>query len=99
MPIRWRERDSAVKLFSLRGASQRGRRRIAARNHLRDFIEIPGADEALVRDSAIAEFLRGELFLLEFRIGAHSRLRVAAREMEHRHIERMESRQSHELEF
>src|SRR6266478_6054616 len=89
----------AVKLFSFRGASERGGRRIAARNDLGDFVEVAGPDEALVGDGAIAEFLRGKFFLLEFRIRGHAGLRVAARKVEHGHVQRVEARQRDELEF
>src|SRR5713226_1716941 len=99
MPIRRRERHGAVKLLGLGGASQRGDERIAAGNYLGNFVEVPGADKALVRDGAVAEFLRGEFFLLKFRVRRHACLRVAAREMEHGHVERMEPRQRDELEL
>src|ERR1700730_4441742 len=88
-----------VKLFSFRRACQSRGGRIAARNDLSDFVEVAGADEALVRDGAVAEFLRGKFFLLEFRIGGHTGLRVTAREMEHGHVEGVEPCESDELEF
>ena len=56
----------AVKLFGFGGASQGGGGRIAAGNHLGDFVEIAGPDEALVRDGAVAKLLRGKFFLLKF---------------------------------
>src|SRR5258708_10519985 len=99
LPVRRNVRRTAVKLFSLRRASQSRGGRIAAGNDLGDFIEVAGADETLVRDGAVAEFLRGKFFLLQFRIGGHAGLRVAAREVEHGHIECAESAQRDELEF
>ena len=74
MPVRGRERNRAVKLLRFGRAGQGRGRRIAAGNDLRDFVEIPGADEALVRDGTVAEFLRGEFFLLQFRISRHASL-------------------------
>ncbi len=72
--IQGRERNGAVKLFGFRRAGQCGRGRIAARDDPRDFIEVAGADEALMRDGAIAEFLRGDLFLLQLRVRGHASL-------------------------
>src|SRR5260370_33424747 len=99
MPNRRRERDGAVKLFGFRGASQCGGGRISAGNDLGDFIEIAGADEELVRDGTVAEFLRGKFLLLEFRIGGHAFLRIAARRMEHGQVQRVEACRPNELEF
>jgi len=59
-------RQSAVKLFCFGRTCQGCRRRIAPGDELSDFVEIARANEALVRDGAIAQFLCGEFFLLEF---------------------------------
>jgi hypothetical protein len=59
-------RYSAVKLFGFGGTGKRCRGRIAAGNDLGDFVEIAGADEALMRHGAITQFLRGKLFLLRW---------------------------------
>ncbi len=70
----------AVLCAELRGlgrSRQRRGRGTAPRDHLRDFIKIAGAHEALVRDGAITEFLSGELFLLELGLGGHGRLGIA----------------------
>src|SRR5580692_6505300 len=88
-----------MKLGSFGRASQRSSRRVPAGDHLRDLVEVTGADESLVRDRAVAQFLRGELLLLEFRISGHARVRVPAREMEHRHVERVESSEGNKLEL
>ena len=72
---------------------------MAAGDDLCDFIEIAGADKTLVRDCAITEFLRGELFLLQLGICGHAGLRIAAREVEHAHVQRVEASERHELEF
>ncbi len=86
MPVRGRSRYGAVKLFRFRRAGEGCGGRIAAGNHLRDFVEVARADEPLMRDRTITEFLRGKLFLLKFRVRGHACLRVAARQMEHGHI-------------
>src|SRR5260370_14346640 len=72
---------------------------MATGNYLRDLIEIACPDEALVRDSAITKFLCCELLLLKLRIRGHPRPRIAARQIEHAHVQRMEARDAHELEL
>ena len=99
MPVRRGERNPAVKLFGFRRADQRGRGRIAAGNHLGDLIEITSPDEALVRRGAVADLLRGELFLLKLRVSCHACLPIATRQMEHGHIQGVEAGQRHELEL
>ena len=50
-------------------------------------------------DRLVAEILRCELLLLQFRVRSHAVLSVAAREVKHRHIECVEARESHDLVF
>src|SRR5467141_3875129 len=88
-----------MKLSSLGRARQCRGRGSPARNNLSNLVEIPGADEALVRDGAVAKFLGCELFLLEFRVGGHASLRVAARKMEHRHVQRVKTGERHKLKL
>ena len=72
---------------------------MTARDDLCNFIEIAGSYEALVRDRAVTKFLGRELFLLQSRVCGHACLRIAARQVEHAHVQRVESRERHELEF
>src|SRR6266436_221398 len=88
-----------VELRRLGRPRQRGGRRMAAGDDLCNFIEIAGSYEALVRDRAITKFLGCEFFLLQSRVCSHACLRVAARQVEHAHVQRVESRERHELEF
>ena len=92
-------RQNVVELGCFGRTSQCCRRRVAARNHLSDFVEVARPDELLVRDGAVAGFLRREFFLLELRVGSHAGLGVSARKMEHGHVERMEASERNELKL
>src|SRR5260370_33391459 len=88
-----------MELRCLGRPSQGRSRGMATGNDLRDLIEIACPDEALVRDRAITKFLCCELLLLKLGIRGHARLRIAARQMERAHVQRMEAREGHELEL
>ncbi len=88
-----------VELCGFRRASQRRRGRVAAGGQFCDFVKIAGADEPLVCDGAIAHLLGRELFLLQLGIRSHTRLRIAAGQVEHAHVQRMEAGQRNELEL
>src|SRR5208283_2269500 len=63
------------KLLGLGRMLQRRDRRLAAGDRLRDRVEIPGTDEALVlyRTVAVAVFA-GEFLLLHTRVSSHARI-------------------------
>src|SRR5260370_20442672 len=88
-----------VELRRLGRPRQRGSRRMAAGDDLCNFIEVAGSYQALVRYRAITKFLGCEFFLLQSRVCSHACLRIAARQVEHAHVQRVESRERHELEF
>jgi hypothetical protein len=72
-------RQNVVELGCFGRTSQCCRGRVAARNHLSNVVEVARSDEMLVRDGAIADFLRRELFLLKVRVRSHAGLCVSAR--------------------
>ena len=72
-------RQNVVELGCFGRTSQCCRGRVTARNHLSNFVEVARSDEMLVRDGAVADFLRCELLLLELRVGSHAGLSVSAR--------------------
>src|SRR5882672_7595116 len=94
--------DVRTVRLELRGfgrVMERRGRRGAPGDGGRDQVEVAGADFALVARRRIAVLLRGELSLLQAGIGRHAFGLVAARQLEHTMVERVEARQSHELEF
>src|SRR5262245_32132640 len=81
-----------------RAPERRGRDLAAGHRHL-DLVEVAGPDERLVLDGGVTVLpLQLELLLLEARVGQHPLLAVAAREVEHRGVERVESGEGDELE-
>src|SRR5579872_6404724 len=86
------------ELRRLGRSSQRRRRTFSARDEAADLIEIAGAHFALVPRRRIAFFLAGELASLKFRVRSHSARLEIKRQLEHRVIERVESRERDELE-
>ncbi len=52
-----------------------------------------------MRDGAVAEFLCGKLFLLQLGVRSHAGLCVAACQVEHGHIQRVEACERDKLEF
>ena len=88
---------SSLELRLLRRPLQRERR--AVRRHgLRDEVEVAGADLALVPRRGVAELLHRELVLLELHVRRHLVGRVAACELEHARVERVEAGERDELE-
>src|SRR5580693_10093277 len=95
-------RDFRAVRLELRGFGRvvkRRRRRGAAGDRGRDQVEIAGADFALVARRRIAELFRRELGLLQAGIRRHTLGLVAARQLKHAVVERVEARQRHELEL
>ena len=76
----------------------RGRLGLAAGDRHRDLLEVARADLVLVLDGRVAVVLVGELGLLQVGVGGHAVLAVAAGELEHRVVERVEAGQRDELE-
>src|SRR4051812_42424543 len=72
--------------------------RLAAGDRHRDLLEVARADLVLVLDRGVALLLVGELGLLELGVGRHAVLAVAAGELEHRVVERVEAGEGDELE-
>ncbi len=62
----WGTQRNLVKLFCLGRTGQSNCRGSATGDHLGHFVEVAGADLALVFGGGVAEFLQGELGLLEF---------------------------------
>ena len=77
---------------------ERERRGHPAGDHLGDLVEVAGADLSLVARRRVAVLLERELVLLEPDVGAHPLVRVAARQLEHRGVERVEAGERDELE-
>src|SRR6185295_4999800 len=80
-------------------AVQRRGRSGAAGDHLRDLVEVAGADLALVLDRGEALLGGGELLLLQLDEGGHAAARIAVRQLEHRVVERVEAGEGDELEL
>src|SRR5688572_20265826 len=80
-------------------AAHRGDRGIPAADRLRHVVEVAGPDLALVLGRGVTHGLRRELRLLQGNVGAHLRILVSARQLEHREVESVESRQRDELEL
>src|SRR5919197_2198400 len=89
---------SGLELRLLGRAGQRGRVRVAAGDHERYLLEVPSADLLLVLDRGEPCVLRGELALLQVGVGRHALVAIAAGQLEHRVVERVEARQRDELE-
>src|SRR6266516_8152299 len=89
-------RTSELRRFG--AASHRQRRARSARDHLRHRVEVAGADLALVPGGGVAVRLQVELALLQPHVGGHALLGVAAGELEHGGVERVEAGQGDELE-
>ena len=70
-----------------------------ARDRHRDLVEIAGADFALVAGGGEAVRLGSEFRLLHLGIGAHAAIAIPAGQLEHRQVERVETRQRDELEL
>src|SRR5580658_9415491 len=87
-----------LELLLLCIAEGRGDFRKCAAHRLRDGIEVAGADLALVLGGRVAGSLRGELRLLQRHVRGHLLRLVAARQLEHRVVERVEAGERDELE-
>src|SRR5580658_4001193 len=87
-----------LELLLLGTAGERGDRGSSAAHRLRDGIEVAGADLALVLGGRVAGSLRGELRLLQRHVRGHLLRLVAARQLEHRVVERVEAGERDELE-
>src|ERR1700760_153624 len=73
-------------------AGEGGRRGVTLGEHLRDVVEIAGADEFLVLDGPITRLaLVLELALLKVRIGGHAALAISPGELEHGEVQGMEA--------
>src|SRR3712207_1811855 len=93
------ERSVRGRELALLGrAGQRGRRRRASRDDLRDVVEVAGADLALVARGGVAALLGGELGLLQLRVRGHAAVAVAVGQVEHRVRQGVEAGKRHELE-
>src|SRR5262245_57435102 len=77
---------------------QGGGRRGPAGDRLRHEVEVSGADLLLVLRRGVSIVGECELVLLEAHVRAHPLVGVAARELEHRRVQRVEPRERHELE-
>src|SRR5205823_329108 len=86
------------ELLLLGAAGERRDRGVAPRHRLRDRVEIAGAHLALMPRGGVAGGLGRELRLLELHVGAHVLSLVAARQLEHREVERVEAGERDELE-
>jgi hypothetical protein len=86
------------ELLALGRAGQRSRGCVRA-DRGRDQVEVAGADLALVASRGVAVCLGGELGVLQFHIGGHAPLGVAAGEGEHGLVQRVEAGQGDELEL
>ena len=64
----------------------------AAGDDLRDIVEVAGADFVLMFGRGVAIDFGGELRFLQFRIGRHAAIAIAARQIEHAVVERVEIR-------
>src|SRR6516162_3605302 len=94
----WRCRPGCFELLFLGAAGERRNGGVAAAHRLGDRIEVAGANFALVLDGAVAGGLGGELGLLQLDVGGHLLRLVAARQLEHRVVECVESGERDELE-
>src|ERR1035441_8193965 len=92
-------RGADIELFFLSGPFKRGRGRHALPHKLCHLIEISGAHKALMADALVTQAGLGEFALLQRGIGGHASLRVAARQLEHTEVQRVEPSQGHELEL
>jgi hypothetical protein len=68
-------------------------------DNLRNVVEVAGAHFVLMLGRTVSLFFGRELRLLQFRIGFHSSIAIASRELKHAVIERVETGQGNELEF
>ena len=69
-------------------------------DHLLDVIEVAGTDELLVRDGIVSVLVLAlEFRILQAAVRFHAFMLVAARELEHGMIQRMEAGQRDELEL
>ncbi len=90
---------SSVELGFLGRAGQRGGRALAAAHEVRHVVEVAGADLVLVLGRRVAHRLRGELALLQLRVGGHAALVVLRGEHERAVVEHVEAREGDELEL
>ena len=100
----WQLRDELclvrrMKLRLFGRARQRGYRRPAALDHLRDLVEVSGPDFALMLGRRVADFLSGKLGVLQAHVRAHLLVHIAGRKLEHAIVERMETGERNELEL
>ena len=76
---------------SVEPVERRGRSE-TARDSIRHFIEVAGADESLMPDGGVPGFLgEQELALLKAGVGGHTGRRVAARQLEHAEVQGVEA--------
>src|SRR2546430_14754017 len=68
-------------------------------DNLSDIVEVAGAHFVLMLGRTVSMLFGRELRLLQFRIGLHSSIAIASRELKHAVIERVETGQGNELEF
>src|ERR671919_569965 len=86
------------ELRLLGGAAEGQRRALAARDGLRDEVEVAGADLSLVARGRVPRVLELELALLKTNVGGHALGRISPRQLEHRLVERVEAGERDELE-
>ena len=68
-------------------------------DNLSDIVEVAGAHFVLMLSRTVAMFFGRELRLLQFRVGLHSSIARASRELKHTVIERVKTGQDNELKF
>ncbi len=88
-----------MELFLFGRTLQGGGRAFAAGDDLRDIVEVTGADFALVPRRRVAVRLDRKLRFLQFGIRRHAAFSVAAGQVKHAVIERVESSQGNELKL
>ena len=68
-------------------------------DNLSNVVEVAGTHFVLMPGRTVAMLFGCELRLLQFRIGFHSSIAIASRELKHAVIQRVETGQGNELEF
>ena len=68
-------------------------------DNLSDIVEVAGAHFVLMFGRTVAMLFGRELRLLQFRVGLHSSIAIASRELKHAVIQRVETGQGNELKF
>ena len=88
-----------VELRFLGRTRERSRRRLSTLDHLRDLVEVAGADFLLVADERVAVFRCGEFRFLQLDVRGHLPLNVSLRQLEHVEPHRVDAGERDELEL